>query len=270
MNPWTNLPPLERAQAERDSGLLTVPEANRPALILINGLAEQEATWNQNVSAWSHRFRVLQPDLLSYDADWLHDRLAQDSAIDVPCLVDRLRDFLDGHGLFGPQCLVANSLGGKVAVEFALRYPERVARLALLGPSGMSQYEHLPVVEGVRRGHFKSVVLSVFWDPTLAADSLVAHYQARLKDRRWKLGLVRTIRGTLSHNVRHRIRNLSAPTLVIVGADDRIIDPQESVATAREIPNVAIHIFSDCGHAPQIERSDEVNRLVADFMLSAA
>jgi pimeloyl-ACP methyl ester carboxylesterase len=97
---------------------------------------------------------------------------------------------------------VANSLGGKVAVEFAARYPELVSRLVLLCPSGLSDEERLPVVEGVRRNDPASLVRSVFHDPRRADPRLLTYYRKQFASRRWQLGLLRTIRGTMAHRVR--------------------------------------------------------------------
>src|SRR5262245_4895940 len=101
----------------------------RPALVLINGLAEQAESWYCNLDAWRRHFDVYQPNLLAYVGAALHRRLDAGEPIDVGYLVDRLYEYLDGFVQAPPYHLAANSLGGKVAVEFAVRYPELMDRL---------------------------------------------------------------------------------------------------------------------------------------------
>ncbi len=240
--------------------------ARRTPLILINGLAEQAESWFCNVDAWRRHFDVHTPALLDYEGLALHRRIEQGLAVDVDYLVDKLHHYLDEFVQTGPCHLVANSLGGKVAVEFAVRYPHLVDRVVLLCPSGLGETETLPVVEGVRRGDIRTLVDSVFHDPRRADHRLLGYYQARFGSRRWKTGLLRTIRGTMNHRVRDRLAAVSRPTLLVVGREDRIVDPEQSIAAAGLLPHGRLVVLERCGHAPQMEMADVVNRLVVQFL----
>src|SRR5258708_22443164 len=116
----------------------------RMPLVLINGLAEQAETWYCNADVWRRDFDVHMPNLLAYEGAALQRRIEAGQPIDVDYLVGRLHDYLDGFVQSPPCHLVANSLGGKVAVEYAARYPDQVAKLVLLCPSGLSDVERLP------------------------------------------------------------------------------------------------------------------------------
>jgi pimeloyl-ACP methyl ester carboxylesterase len=244
--------------------------SRRAPLILINGLAEQAESWYCNVDAWRRHFDLHQPNLLAYEGAALHRRIDARLPIDVEYLVGRLHDYLDGFVQTPPYHLVANSLGGKVAVEFAVRYPEMVDRLVLLCPSGLSDEERLPVVEGVRRNDPGSLVMSVFHDPSRADPGLLGYYQKQFANRRWKTGLLRTIRGTNDHRVRDVLPRIRQPTLLVVGQEDRIVDPRQAIESVRLLPRGRLTVFEGCGHAPQIEQAEVVNRLVVDFLLEDA
>jgi pimeloyl-ACP methyl ester carboxylesterase len=161
---------------------------------------------------------------------------------------------------------VANSLGGKVAVEFASRFPELVDRLVLLCPSGLSDVERLPMVDGVRRVDVRSMVSSVFRDPDHTEAELLAYFESRFANRRWRTGLLRTIRGTMDHRVRDRLTAITAPTLLVVGEEDQIVDPTQAIEAAQAIPFGELVVLPNCGHAPQIEKAEVVNRLVVEFL----
>jgi pimeloyl-ACP methyl ester carboxylesterase len=240
--------------------------ARRPPLVLINGLAEQSESWYCNVDAWRRHFDVHTPNLLVYDGEALHRRINQNQPIDIDYLVERLREYLDQFVQTPPYHLVANSLGGKVAVEFAARYPDLVERLVLLCPSGLSDEERLPVVEGVRRNDPGSLVHSVFHNPRCADPMLLTYYQKQFASRRWQVGLLRTIRGTMAHRVRDRLAQVTQPTLLIVGNEDRIVDPRQASAAAALLPQGKLVVLQRCGHAPQIEQAEIINRLVIEFL----
>src|SRR5258707_13713883 len=104
-------------------GRQTMPAySRRHPLILINGLAEQTESWYCNFDAWRRHFDVHTPNLLAYESAALHRRIEGGQPVDIDYLVERLHEYLDGFVQTPPYHLVANSLGGKVAVEYAVRY----------------------------------------------------------------------------------------------------------------------------------------------------
>ena len=242
----------------------------KPALVLINGLAEQAETWFRNLRAWRRHFDVHTPNIVSYGSDALHRRIAARLPIDIEYLVGQLHLYLESFVQAPPYFLVGNSMGGKVAVEFAVRYPEQTARLVLLCPSGLGDEEQLPIVEGVRRNDMRAMVDSVFYDPRRVNRDVVRYYQDRFVDRRWRLGLLRTIRGTMDHTVRDLLPRVTQPTLLISGEEDRIVDPEHAAAAAPLLPRGEFVCLPRCGHAPQMERAKAVNRLVIDFLTRPA
>ncbi len=242
--------------------------ARRQPLVLINGLVEQPESWFRNLGFWRRHFDVHTPNLLAYDGPALHHRIDAGLPISVDYLVEELHRYLHSFVQSPPYHLVAASLGGKIAVEFAARYPGQVARLVLLCPSGMGDVERLPIVEGLRRSDVKGLVESVFWDPRSADPGMLAYYRRQFANRRWRLGLVRTIRGTMSHTVRDRLAEVPQPTLVVSGREDRIVDPRAAAEAARSLPRGHHLSIPQCGHAPQMEKPWLVNRLVVHFLSS--
>jgi pimeloyl-ACP methyl ester carboxylesterase len=238
----------------------------RPPLVLINGLAEQAETWFLNVPAWRRDFDVHVPNLIAYEGAALHRRVADGLPISIEYLVEQLRVYLDEYVQTPPYHVVANSMGGKVAVEFAVRYPEQVSRLVLLCPSGLSEKERLPIIEGVRRSDMDAVVRSVFCNPWHAPAPLAQYFLRQTKNRRWRTGFLRTIRGTMEHRVRDLLPRLPQPTLLVVGKDDQIVNPLQAFEAGRMLPRGKLVVLPRCGHAPQIEMAGTINRMVKDFL----
>jgi pimeloyl-ACP methyl ester carboxylesterase len=242
--------------------------ARRQALVLINGLSEQPESWFRNLPFWRRYFDVYMPNLLVYDGPGLHERIDQGLPIDMDYLVGQLHLYLTHFVQMPPYHLVAASLGGKIAIEYAVRYPDNVSRVVLLCPSGMGDEERLPIVEGVRRNDLKALVDSVFFDPRKIDTRLITYYEKQFASRRWRSGLLRTIRGTMDHLVRERLPLVKHPTLFVSGKDDRIVDPNVAAEASRLLPQGHYLAIPQCGHAPQMEKPWLINRLIVHFLTS--
>ncbi|MBV8610718.1 MAG: alpha/beta fold hydrolase [Singulisphaera sp.] len=240
----------------------------RPApLILVNGLAEQPESWFANRTHWSRHFDVKVPEILVYDGDSLHQRIERGGEITVDYLTDRLADYLDEYVQRPPYNLVGSSLGGQILMTYATRHPEKVARLVLICPSGIHGDENLPMMEGVRRSQYDTLVKSVFHRTHFASDELVAVIEHKFQDRKWKKGVLRTLRGIVGHSVAPLLRQVPHPTLIIWGEDDRVLsDVAGSIRAADQILKVRQVVIPRCGHAPQIEKARLVNHLVIRFL----
>jgi pimeloyl-ACP methyl ester carboxylesterase len=243
--------------------------ARRQPLVLLNGLAEQAESWFRNLPFWRRHFEVHTPNLLVYDGPVLHRRIEEGLPIDIDYLVEQLHHYLESFVQTPPYHVVAASLGGKIAVEYAARHPDRVARLVLLCPSGMGDAERLPIVAGVRRNDVGSLIEGVFYDPRRVDPRLRLYYQRQFTNRRWRLGLLRTIRGTMDHCVRERLAELLQPTLLVSGREDKIVDPKRAALAARLLPRGHYLVIPRCGHAPQMEKPWLINRLVLHFLTTA-
>lgn len=241
--------------------------ASRAPLILVNGLAEQSESWFANQAVWSRRFDVKAPEILVYNGDSLHRHIDAGGDVTVAYLTDRLAHFLDEYVQRPPYHFVGSSLGCQVIVTLAARHPEKVARLVLICPSGFHGDENLPVMDGVRRSQYDILVKSVFHRSQFATDDLVAAIDQKFQDRRWKKGVLRTLRGTLGHSVAPLLEHVRQPALVIWGDNDGILaDVAGSIQAAKRMPCVQQIVLRNCGHAPQIEKSATVNRLVDRFL----
>jgi pimeloyl-ACP methyl ester carboxylesterase len=241
----------------------------RPALVLLNGLAEQAESWYLNRRFWGRFFEVHAPNILAYEGEALHRRIAAKEPVDVDYLVRQLHLYLDQFAQTPPYHLVSSSLGGKVAVEFAVRHPGLVSRVVLMGPAGMGDQEQLPIMEGVTGRNADAMVKSVFYRLRHANHEMLEYYKGRFNSRRWKLGFVKTVRGTLDYTVRDKMKELRCPTLLISGANDKVCDPRTAREAAAELPNGMFLSVPRCGHAPQIEKAWKVNRLVVHFLSAA-
>lgn len=238
----------------------------RPPLVLLNGLAEQAESWYLNRRFWGKFFEVYAPNILVYEGAALHQRIMSKEPVTVDYLVEQLKLYLDQFVQTPPYNLVSSSLGGKVAVEFAVRYPELTGRVVLLCPSGMGDEEQLPIMDGMTGRDPEALVRSVFYRLRHVNGEMIDYYKSRFNSRRWKLGFVKTVRGSLDYTVREKLKEMRCPTLLVTGAEDKVCDPKTAQEAARELPNGLFLSIPKCGHAPQIEKAWKINRLVVHFL----
>ncbi len=221
-------------------------------LILVNGLAEQSESWFANRVMLSRRFDVKVPELLVYGGDSLHRHLHDGGEVTVDYLADRLAQFLDEFVQRPPYHLVGSSLGGQIILTYAAKNPGKVGRLVLICPSGIHGVEHLPVMEGVRRSQYDTLVGSVFHHRKFATEGLVGALAGKFADKKWKTGVLRTLRGTIGHSVSPLIEQVAAPCLFIWGAADHVLaDVPGAVMAASRMKRVRQVVIPRCGHAPR-------------------
>ena len=181
-------------------------------LVLVNGLAEQSESWFANRRQLARHFDVKVPEILVYDGDSLHRHIEAGGEVTVDYLADRLSTYLDEFVQRPPYHLVGSSLGGQICLTLATRHPELVSRLVLIAPSGLHGDENLPVMEGVRRSDYDALVKSVFHRRSNSAtESLVGAIEQKFQSRKWKKGILKTLRGTVGHSVVRPARPGPAP-----------------------------------------------------------
>ena len=189
--------------------------------------------------------------------------------------VAHLLGLLDALGIEQTD-LVGNSYGGAVALALAIRHPQRVRRLVLMGSVGVP-FAITPELDAVW-GYQPSLaamrgLLDIFaWNRNLVSDELAElRYQASIRPgfqeafaamfpaprQRWVDALASS---------EADIRALKHKTLIIHGRDDRVIPLANSLTLNQWIDDSQLHVFGRCGHWVQIEHSADFNRLVAQFL----
>ena len=190
-----------------------------------------------------------------------------------------LKAVLDGLNLDRVH-IVGNSMGGHSAVAFALANPTRVGKLILMGggTGGPSQFVPMPT-EGIkllqglyREPTFENLkkMLNVFvFDASTLTDDLI---EARLNNMMSRKDHLENFVASLAANPKQfgdvgpRLGEITAPTLVIWGRDDRFVPMDCGLRLLWGMPNAELHIFNRCGHWAQWEHADKFNRMVLDFL----
>lgn len=235
------------------------PTSDLPPVVLLHGLLGDLSNWNDTLGALSENgYRVVAPVLPVYEMS-----LKKSS---VPGLVSYVHTFLSQLGI-EQATLVGNSLGGHIALLYALRYPDAVAALVLAGASGI--YE-VNVGTSTPRRQDKEFIRErtelTFYDPVHATDELVDEMFDLVNDRSRVLRLIRIARSAEKEIVTEKLSGIDSPTLLVWGRDDEITPPDVAEEFYKRLPRARLHFIERCGHAPMIERPEQFNTITLRFL----
>lgn len=228
------------------------------------------ANWWLNLPKLSQHARCVAIDSIGYgqtvDAEGVE--------YGIKAWVEHAVRVLDALGI-EKTWIVGNSLGGWVALQFAIDHPERLLGVVSMGTGGAKKTAALaghsnPELSeaGVRRTLEQFVV-----DKSLVTDELVAlRYQSALND---------TASDRLAQVVEARDRDrfelpldfdslakVEIPVLLIHGVQDVVIPVSRTWELLNVIPTADAHVFSQCGHWSQVERSEDFNAIVTQYLAS--
>ncbi|MFW5955671.1 MAG: alpha/beta fold hydrolase, partial [Rhodothermales bacterium] len=231
------------------------PRATSPPILLLHGMLGNVGNWSATAATLLDQgYRIVIPLLPVYG-------LAL-SKTSVPGLVEYVHGFSQELQL-GRAVVAGNSLGGHVALLYALTYPDDVAALVLSGSSGIYEVELGTSTPRRRdRAFIRERAALTFFDPVHATDEIVDEMHELLGDRARVARLIKMARSTKAETLTDRLHEIKQPTLLIWGRNDRITPPDVAYQFKDSIPRAKLHFIDQCGHAPMVERPREFNRLM--------
>lgn len=241
------------------------PEA-ADVLVLSNSLGTTQELWSRQLPALSQRFRVLTYDHPGHGRSFLprEPPTVDAFADDLVALLDELD--LDRISFCGV------SLGGMVGLALALRNPGRVERLVLsctsayLGPPEQwAARARLVRAEGME-AIADAVVGRWFTDELVRDDpETVAHFRSLLTATPPE-GYARCCDAIASWDARQRISTITAPVLVVAGADDPAIPVEHAELIASLIPGARLLVLDRAAHLANVEQADAFTTAVIEHL----
>lgn len=203
-------------------------------LILLHGGANDWTDWKPNIGPLSQHYRVYAPDLVGYG---LSD--GPEAEYSMGYFVDFLYDFTQALELKRAN-LAGYSVGGGIALGFALRFLGMVEKLILVDSTGLGK-DINPL------GRFIGTLGTVV---------------RRLRGQR----ALPRLKGTERVFFLDRLPEVQTPTLIVWGKKDIYLPVAYAYLAHKLIVNSQLHVFPRSGHAPHKERSEEFNQMVLDFL----
>lgn len=236
-----------------------------PPLLLIQGLGYERWGWEPLAGPLAESYRVI-----TFDNRGIGDSDAPPGPYDIGMMAADAAGVLDAAGVTRAHVMGA-SLGGMIAQTLALEYPGRVDRLILActTPGGdayplpdattdlIREAASLPHEESVRR--FTANALGTAGP----LEELVARRLARPQD---PLAWQAQAAASVGHDTSARLGEIAAPTLVLHGTADRVVDPRNAPLLAERIPDATLELLPDLGHLFFWDDPERTVELVKAFL----
>lgn len=241
----------------------------KPALVLLHGWGAHKRVWDELAARLGKDFNkdrsVITPDLPGYDA--------------APCSIERTVDQLAAAA--PAQCVVAGwSLGGQLALAWALRYPQQVKRLILIAvtprfvsapdwPHGMAPEVFAEFAASLTRDAAASLrrflLLQIQGDAQ--ARMVTRQLEATLALQPWPAGRVleQTLRWLQTTDLRATLPKITQPALVVHGDRDRIVSLAAGEYLAAQLPQARLALLAGAAHAPFISEPEVMRKLMINF-----
>jgi 4,5:9,10-diseco-3-hydroxy-5,9,17-trioxoandrosta-1(10),2-diene-4-oate hydrolase len=250
--------------------------AGKPVILIHGGGpgAGGLSNYRRNMDAIAKRARALVIDLPGYGQS---ENKRAPGGIFVT-LAEMIVGFMDALGLHKAD-FIGNSLGGGTALMMALRYPDRVGKMVLMGTAGgLPVFSPFPTEGLVRMFTFydgdgpsieklrKVLELLIFDQSAITQELLEERLKAATRPDVISNPPLRAVVDIHLSDEMWRERMPAHETLLVWGRDDRVVPLDAAFILLKTMPNAQLHVFPKCGHWAQWEKADAFNDLVCDFL----
>lgn len=270
---------LEKVYANQDSQFLTlngearlhyrdVGPRDAPAIVLVHGFSASLHTWEDWATNLKQDYRVISLDLPGHGLTRCPD-VSEMGIAHFVSVVDQALSTLNADTF----TLVGNSMGGATAWNYTLAHPEKVDALVLVDASGWPEAaedsESEPFVfkllaNPIARSVMKDLDLSSlirsgledsFTDQSLVTDEMVKRYASLGRAPCHRQAILNLMSGENPRPIasKETLATVTAPTLILHGADDNLVPVGDATRFSEAIPNAQKIIYENVGHLPQEE-----------------
>ncbi len=260
----------------------TIELGSGPPLVFVHGLSGSWPNWLEQLPVLAAERRVIAIDLPGFG----HSPMPRER-ITISGYARLLDGLLDALAI-DAAAVVGNSMGGFISAELAIAFPQRVERMVLVSPAGLSTFRDrrasraLPALKRLELlvAAYTAWVASksdmVSKRPLLrqATLGLVTAHPGRLPAAlaaeqvrgAGKPGFVQALEANLSYDFRDRLPEIACPTLIVWGDRDRVITVRDADIYAELIPGSRKVVYQDTGHIAMVERPAAFNALLKEFL----
>lgn len=260
----------------RDEG-----QANGPPLLLVHGFSASLHTWEPWVQRLGDEYRIISLDLPGHGLT----RAPAGYQASIEAFRDVVHEFARAQGLTN-FALAGSSMGGNVAWEYALAYPEQVNALILVDASGWedmrAEAQEEPAVFKLLRNRTLGPIMiqldstrlvrdgleASFYDAALVDDTMLNRYVQLARAPGHREILLQMTLGFRQRNfaTAERLAPLGMPVLILTGDTDRLVPPAHAQQFQDAIAGSDLITFEHSGHIPQEEKPDESATAVHEFL----
>lgn len=245
-------------QTKQEGKFRYLEQGEGQVLLVLHGLFGALSNFDGLITHFSKTHKVVVPMMPLYDMP-----LLKTSVQSLAKFINEFVKFKDYKNLI----LLGNSLGGHVALVFALKNLDKVSAMVLTGSSGL--YENAFGGSFPRRSdkdYIRGKIAVTFYDPDMVTDELVDVVFDLVSDRARLMKVLYLAKSAIRHNMRDELHNYKVPVCLIWGKNDTITPPEVAEEFHENLPQSDLYWIDKCAHAPMMEHPKEFNRLLEDWL----
>ncbi len=274
MSPAKPFPEGQYADLPNGYRIHYLEQGSGPVVVFLHGSgsgASGYSNFKQNYPVLADAgYRVIVPDHIGYG----YSDKPDDVQYHLDFFVECIKQTLDALGVH--RCtLVGNSLGGAIAIKFALDYPAMTDKLVLMAPGGIENQPDYFTMPGM------AMMKEVFMSPEpVTPERMKAFFRKAfvvnpdcvddaLVQERWatmQLQNPQVIKTMVVPNMEGRLGELQCPVLAFWGINENMMPETGIMKLAKHIRHIRLVLVSQCGHWVQLEHRDMFNRATLDFL----
>jgi 2-hydroxy-6-oxonona-2,4-dienedioate hydrolase len=231
-------------------------------VILLHGLGAVKEVWMASFGALVPKYHVYAIDQIGFGHS---DKPLLDYKIAT--FVDFLQGFMQAQNI-AKATLVGNSLGGWIALDFAVQHHGMVDKLVLVDSAGMPWMQAATVdLNASSLAGMRALLESLFYDKKMVTDNLVRQVFTDHVRNNDAYTIQRTLAGFATPQFEDtKLASIHVPTLVVWGRQDELIPVASGEKLRDGIAGAKLVVFEQCGHVPQIEKPAEFNQALLEFL----
>jgi len=271
-NPSPRRKPMAKVQVKELEIAYSIDGRGEP-VVLIGGFTMVKESWELQVAPLAEHFRVI-----SFDNRGVGETTVPSERFSVAEMAAGTVGLMDALGIDSAH-IFGVSMGGLIAQVLALDYPDRVKKVALGCTTHGGRHAAQPqkeVMQLLAKASDPSIPVEESVRlrlPTILAERFIREEPERLEEfvrssvQHWPTpeGAAGQMGALSVFNVKKRLGEIRCPVLVITGAEDRMMPPENSRLLVEEIAGAELYMVEEAGHFFFFEKPDEVNRVLIDF-----
>jgi pimeloyl-ACP methyl ester carboxylesterase len=177
-----------------------------------------------------------------------------------------LRSFCEELDLENP-ILVGNSMGGHIALDYVLQYPQKVSALVLTGSSGIQEKDFGSTFPRRKdRDYIREQAALTFYED-LINETIMDEIMEVVNSPKKLLTMLAIARDTHEYNIEEYLPDIPHKTLLVWGKNDEITPPEVAQRFEDKLPNARLRWIDKCGHAPMMEYPETFALYLNEFLI---
>ena len=191
-----------------------------------------------------------------------HGRSDGEPANDIAIYRDWLHHFIEKSGL-GPPVITGHSMGGAIALDYALHYPDNYLGLILVGSGGRLRV--LPAfLDELQKGSVPDALSGYLYGPA-ASRELLEKGKKEVKDTSASIYYA-DLSACDKFDVMDRLQQITKPVLIVCGSEDQLTPVKYSRYLEEKLPESKVELIDGAGHMVMLEKPDQVNQAITQFI----